>query len=94
MDSANGAYDADCERILTKHEADGVLLMVVNGKKGHGMSVCLDEKNPHALDLGRSIPSLLRRLADMVENQGEFKLEKTPQSWSDLAKGDQQEDKD
>lgn len=89
-DGSDGKYDDQCEKILMQQDAEMVLLLVVDGKKGHGMSCCINARNPHAKEMAKATPELLRKMANAVENDGKFKegpilMEKKEKSWSDIA---------
>lgn len=48
-----GRYDAQAARVLRETKADGVLMVVLNGDKGFGMSFSVDpvrlhEREPHS----------------------------------------------
>ena len=92
---SSGRYDDQCERLLNEQNAQMVVLLVIDGKKGHGLSICIHGDNPNALHMATLTPILLRKMADMIEHKGEFKLQNLPnqgsKSWSDMAKGDSEE---
>lgn len=56
-----GKYNASCTQLVAELAADGVVLIVVNGKRGSGFAV---QATPlvHAL-----LPSLLRSIADDID---------------------------
>lgn len=92
-DGSDGKYDNECEELLYKQKAEMVVLLVVDGKKGHGMSVCINARNEHAQDMAKGVPELLRKMADAIDTSGEFK-ESGPKmmmkkhkdkSWTDIA---------
>lgn len=56
-----GKYDAEAEALLQKLGAEGLILIVVGGQKGSGMSV---KSNPVLL---AALPGLMRTVADMIE---------------------------
>ena len=85
----SGAYDVQCEKLMHQLSAKMVLLMVVGGEKGHGMSVCINADEPQAQEQAKIIPDLLRQLADLIEKTGEFKKVPNAQedkSWSDISR--------
>lgn len=92
-----GKYDDEAERIMAKYNAEMALLLVIGGRHGHGMSVCINANNPNAEEMGASVPRLLRHMADLIEKQGEFKQvpfpREEPRSWSDLASGTEDQGK-
>ena len=90
-----GHYDKECEKILHDNKAELVLLMVVKGKKGHGMSCCINADNLHAEDMASGIPKLLRKMAGAIEKAVRFEKSCSPDpnnSWSDLAREKEEED--
>lgn len=62
-----GRYDELAERALDETEATAVVVLVVNGKKGHGFSCSCDPSV--AAHLHRSIPDLSRAVADDIERK-------------------------
>lgn len=61
-----GRYDADAQRILREQEAKAVLVVVIEGKKGFGMSMaCLPEARD--LGFGAKFAALLRRVAESID---------------------------
>lgn len=65
-DKQQGAYDEQCERIYHEIDARMTILIVLDGKKGHGFSVCCNIEDKHIVE---TIPKLLRELADMIEKE-------------------------
>jgi hypothetical protein len=63
-----GKYDDECTLAREKAEAEGIILIVFNGKKGNGFSC------QAPLDVLLRLPSVLRDLADTIErdNQGAY----------------------
>ena len=60
-----GRYDDIAVRALGDAEAEGVVLLVVNGKRGFGMSV---STRPEAsIVVNMQLPALLRSVADLIE---------------------------
>jgi hypothetical protein len=57
-----GKYDATCSAVLIATEAEGVVLIVLNGVNGTGMSV-----NTTDAGLRKKLPDLLRVTASMIE---------------------------
>lgn len=98
MDKDNrGHYDEQCEKLMNQLKAEMVILLVIGGKKGHGMSACIHAESPVASKMASSTPELLRKMADMIENAGHFQPTPFPvkhdQTWSDLAKGASEDDR-
>lgn len=56
-----GKYDNICTRVHEDTQAQGVLLIVINGALGSGFSAQLTPE-----DTGR-VPQLLRQVADQIE---------------------------
>lgn len=100
MDVKQGAYDKECEKLLADTKADMTLLLVVNGNKKHGMSCCINAQHPHAEDMAKKVPELLRKMAEYIERSGEFqhgpRLHKpdSDKSWSEIAEEKKKEDED
>jgi hypothetical protein len=61
MPIGQSKYDMECEHVRKMTGARGVILMVIGGNCGHGMSCIL----PAALEPG--VPEFLRHLAGMIE---------------------------
>jgi hypothetical protein len=59
-----GKYDDLASHVRGVAEADGVLLLVINGTRGSGFSAQL----PLALTL--SLPEILRDIADQIDQKG------------------------
>jgi hypothetical protein len=66
-----GRYDDDVEEMVKKHKATAVLLVVLEGDKGDGLSVSITD--PRLLDL---IPSILRHVADDIEERSKARWRK------------------
>lgn len=94
MNVNRGAYDAQCERLLKELDASVVLLMVMNGEKGHGISACIQGQLKDAKEIARKIPELLRRMADEIEKKGSFDIHcpDSDKSWADLTKEKNEDD--
>lgn len=58
-----GRYDKECSEARKACGADAVLLIVHNGREGHGFSVESTD-----LDIVDAIPRVLRMVADQIEN--------------------------
>lgn len=56
-----GKYDPECTRVMQDQQADAVLLIVVNGKKGNGFSL---QSIPEWV---LKVPELLRDVANDIE---------------------------
>lgn len=59
-----GKYDDVVTDVRTKTQADGVLLVVVNGSRGTGMSAQL------SIGMTLSLPTILRDIAAQIEERG------------------------
>jgi F0F1-type ATP synthase delta subunit len=57
-----GKYDHLVTLVRKRAKAETVVLLVIDGEKGSGFSV-----QSHSEDLTRSLPMLLRRMADEIE---------------------------
>lgn len=66
MSKEEGDYTDEAKAILKKQEADGVIIIVMGGTRGHGFSVAT--KNPQIIKLA---PSMLRLVAGDMEIQNE-----------------------
>lgn len=62
MTAGPGKYDDACTAARESTGAAAVVLIVVNGKKGSGMSV-----QAEGADLGALLPVLLRNIADQLD---------------------------
>lgn len=64
-----GRYDEICERLGLDLKAAAVVLIVVEGRHGSGMSVSVDPKGGHARMLvgGDLLSALLRKMADQLD---------------------------
>ena len=61
MPKRNGEYDEEANELQRGLDADGVIVMVVGGERGNGVSICAD------LNTMMLLPELLRTIADQVE---------------------------
>jgi len=59
-----GKYDDLATEVRMKTGADGVVLLVVDGWKGSGMSAQL------SLELTLTLPTILRNIAQQIEDRG------------------------
>lgn len=57
-----GRYDNECMQALHSTKAEGVLLVVINGDRGHGFS--LTTSSP---EIVAGLPHLLRSVAEEIE---------------------------
>lgn len=68
MSSGPGRYDAQALRILREELARGVVLIVLDGKRGDGCSCKVAGATPElAKERHRLIPDLLRMYADAMD---------------------------
>lgn len=58
-----GKYDQQAEQLLKELSAQGLLLIVIGGNRGTGMSV---KSDPVLL---AALPTVLRHTADMIEGE-------------------------
>lgn len=56
-----GKYDPECTEVRDKTQANGVVLMIFGGNRGHGFSVISD------LETLLTLPKRLRYMADQIE---------------------------
>lgn len=90
MHMKGGHYDDHTERMLRELDATMVMLVVLNGNKGHGISVCIDSNCEVAQEMAEKVPELLHKLAETIEKHGEFRIEKRDsKTWSDLSQGEE-----
>lgn len=59
-----GDYSAESEAILLKLKAEGCMVIVIGGERGHGFSISTD--NPA---IAREFPKMLRLVAEDMEKQ-------------------------
>lgn len=59
-----GNYDDEAEHLLHKLNAQGVLVIVMGGQKGHGFSITTKKQKILA-----EVPHMLRTVAEDIENQ-------------------------
>jgi len=59
-----GQYDDVATTVRTETRAEGVIILVINGRRGSGFSAQL----PRALTL--AMPAILRDLADQIDAKG------------------------
>lgn len=62
LEKTSGKYDEINEEILKTLDAFATMLIVIDGPKGHGFSLCSRSAYFH-----EGIPKLLRALADDIE---------------------------
>jgi hypothetical protein len=55
-------YDSYCEGAMKALDAEGILFIVLNGKRGSGFSASFRQT-----ELQLKVPSLLRKVADDIE---------------------------
>ena len=63
MPTEPGKYDAECAKIQQEQDAEGVLLIVIKGRRGSGFSAAA------TLDVITGIPAILRSVAEDIESQ-------------------------
>jgi hypothetical protein len=64
-----GAYDHISENLSRDLKADAVLLLVVKGRLGTGLSVSVNAAKPGAMEMsmGGGLAAVLRRIADQLD---------------------------
>lgn len=60
-----GRYDTECMALIRALDAQGVILCVAGGSKGHGFSAAFRD-----VRLMETMPGMLRNLADAIEKDG------------------------
>lgn len=60
-----GAYDQEAERLLVEMRAKAVVVIVLEGKRGFGMSVSCSPNA--AAQMHVALPALLRAVADGID---------------------------
>lgn len=63
MEPGPGKYQSHVMRVREELEADGIILLVIGGKLGHGLGVMLDSR------IKNDVPQWLRLIAEQIENQ-------------------------
>jgi len=61
MARGGGRYGGVATEVLLETQADGIIMIVLNGNLGSGFSVAVAE------DIVLNVPNALRRLADEIE---------------------------
>ena len=72
-----GKYDDLCEAMVRATEADGVILIVLNGNRGSGFSASLTI-DPATSGAPEKIPTVLREVATQIEQN----IEEVKKSWT------------
>jgi hypothetical protein len=62
-----GKYDDLATEVRTKAQAEGVIVLVINGTKGSGFSAHL------SLELTLTLPTILRDMARQIDESGPVK---------------------
>lgn len=62
MPMGPGKYDDECTRIMEDQQAEGIILIIVGGKKGHGFSC---QATPQVV---AGLPQILRNVALELES--------------------------
>lgn len=60
-----GNYDVEAQRLLEEQQAKAVVVVVIDGKKGFGMSVSTFPQ--HAIQMHFALPQILRSVADSID---------------------------
>lgn len=67
MADGPGKYDAPCVSALVETKATAAVLIIIGGEHGSGFSVNIDQSRVDATFVQQKLPSLLRQLADSLE---------------------------
>lgn len=67
MADPGGRYDAEAKKLLKDIEASGLILIVLDGSKGHGVQVAVDETRGTLNVVGAAMAKMLRNVADKLE---------------------------
>lgn len=67
MADGPGKYNDACTVAMAMTDAQAVVLIVLNGKDGHGFSVVEHEVQTHGKRTAAQLPSILRSVADEIE---------------------------
>jgi len=64
-----GKYDETTERLSVELDATAIVLIVIDGKRGNGMSVSVNPARPGALEMfaGAGLARVLRAAADKLD---------------------------
>jgi hypothetical protein len=66
MPTGPGKYDGEATWIQARTQANGVLLMILEGNKGNGFSVASYDIQA-TLEITLNLPALLREMANQIE---------------------------
>jgi hypothetical protein len=69
MPIGQGKYAMECEHVRKMTGAQGVILLVLGGNLGHGMSCILPA------ELAPTVPGMLRHLAELIETETKLEAE-------------------
>ena len=58
-----GKYDAICTKAVEDAQAQCALLIILDGKHGHGFSATFTDQK-----YARNLPAILRQVADQIEH--------------------------
>ena len=70
MSEPNGRYDSEATKLLKEVKASGVILIVLDGSKGHGFQVAIDKSRGDAKAMTRAMARMLRDVATQIEKDG------------------------
>ncbi|MEK9136312.1 MAG: hypothetical protein AAB393_04260, partial [Bacteroidota bacterium] len=62
-----GRYDEEAKKLLKELRASGLILVVLEGSKGHGVQVAVDESRGGLSVVGSAMAKMLRDVADRLE---------------------------
>jgi hypothetical protein len=65
-----GKYDGWATRIIQETHAEAVVLLIVGGKKGHGLAV-----KTTSAEMSLQLPNVLRGMAHEMEESGEHAMD-------------------
>ncbi len=67
--ATEGKYDAETAALLQLLNAEAVLVIVKQGESGDGFSAAIDLRKVTAQEILRGVPSVLRSVANEIEQQ-------------------------
>jgi hypothetical protein len=73
--NAKGRYDVPCQNLVIMLDADAVVLIVIGGCNGSGMSISADANRAA---LAADVPKLLRQMADDAERDLKAPMQNVP----------------
>lgn len=67
MAEPDGRYDEEAKNLLSELEASGIILVVLDGNKGHGVQVATDESRGSLNVVALAMSKMLRNIASKLE---------------------------